>query len=556
MKKKLLITLAALVCSIACIFGLAACDNGNTTVRVTSVTLSDTEITLESGEETTLVATVFPDDATDKAVTWRTENSSIATVTESGKVTAVSAGTTTITATADYISAICTVTVKDKVPVQSIYLSSTPIVLLRGTDKTIDASINPENTTSDIIWTIEPQSVATIDNGKVTALSQGTAIVTATADGVSDSCTVIVTEDGFEYKLSEDGSSYSVEQNYSALVDLTDAEIASEFNGKPVTKIGRWAFIGLYDTVKRLKIPASVTEIDLNSINYCKELESIDVEENNPEFKTIEGILYNKAVTESIHVPYGMAGVVTIPESMTKITDFMFSNHNKLTGIKMHDNVTSIGKSAFDNCIGLHSITIPENMTEIGDYAFSGCTKLWEIFNLSNLKIELGGDVWTATYGQIGLYALNILYNKNDPSGIHITDDGYTFYTARENKAYLVEYAGEETELVLPNGYNGAAYEIHAYAFDGCDNLTSVIIPNNVTAIGISAFGHCENLAAVTISTSVTKLGDQAFIQSGITDITYNGTKAQWEAIEKGNSWDSYVGSYTIHCTDENIEKN
>lgn len=356
--------------------------------------------------------------------------------------------------------------------------------------------------------------------------------------------------------MSEDGSSYSVEQNYSALVDLTEAEIASEFNGKPVTKIGRWAFIGLYDTVKRLKIPASVTEIDLNSINYCKKLESIDVEENNPEFKTIEGILYNKAVTESIHVPYGMAGVVTIPESMTKITDFMFSNHNKLTGIKMHDNVTSIGKSAFNNCIGLHSITIPKNMTEIGDYAFSGCTKLWEIYNLSNLKIELGGDVWTATYGQIGLYALNILYNKNDPSGIHITDDGYTFYTARENKAYLVEYAGEETELVLPNGYNGAAYEIHAYAFDGCDNLTSVIIPNNVTAIGISAFGHCENLAAVTISTSVTKLGDQAFIQSGITDITYNGTKAQWEAVEKGNSWDSYVGSYTIHCTDENIEKN
>ena len=102
----------ALICAMTCAFGLVACNNDEEqTVAVESVTLNKTELTLEVGGEETLTATVAPDDATDKAVTWSSDNTAIATV-ENGKVTAIAAGTATITAKAGDKTDTCSVTVK------------------------------------------------------------------------------------------------------------------------------------------------------------------------------------------------------------------------------------------------------------------------------------------------------------------------------------------------------------------------------------------------------------------------------------------------------------
>ena len=231
------------------------------------------------------------------------------------------------------------------------------------------------------------------------------------------------------------------------------------------------------------------------------------------------------------------------------------------------------------------------------------------------MKIETGGDVWTATYGYIGMYALNIIYIKNYPSGIDVRDDGYTFYTARE-KYYLVEYSGSGTELQLPAEYNNNSYEISKYAFYDCESITSVSIPDNVTAIGDYAFNSCPNLKSVTIGSGVKSIGEYAFyycaslteitvpdsvtsigqkafsyctgltnvvlgnglkqigrwlfdgcsalskitIQSSVTSIdggafwdckalsviNFNGTKEQWDAVDKFDNWDKGAGAYTV----------
>lgn len=111
MKRGLLTMVVALICAMTCAFGLVACNNDEVqTVAVESVTLNKTELTLEVGGEETLTATVAPDDATDKAVTWSSDNTAIATV-ENGKVTAVAAGTATITAKAGDKTDTCSVTV-------------------------------------------------------------------------------------------------------------------------------------------------------------------------------------------------------------------------------------------------------------------------------------------------------------------------------------------------------------------------------------------------------------------------------------------------------------
>lgn len=91
----------------------------------------------------------------------------------------------------------------------------------------------------------------------------------------------------------------------------------------------------------------------------------------------------------------------------------------------------------------------------------------------------------------------------------------------------------------------------------GCDDdVKSVEIPDSVTSIGNAAFGGCKNLTSVTIPDSVTSIGDYAFNYcTSLTSINYTGTKAQWNAIGKGWSWNYNTGNYTITCTDRDIKK-
>jgi len=165
------------------------------TVAVTEVTLNKTELTLKVGDTETLVATVKPDDATDKTVTWSTSDASIATVDESGKVTAVKEGSATITAKAGDKSATCKVTVsKNVIAVTEITLNKTTLSLKEGDSETLVATVKPDDATDKTVtWSTSDASIATVDsNGKVTAVKEGTATITAKAGDKSATCSVTV----------------------------------------------------------------------------------------------------------------------------------------------------------------------------------------------------------------------------------------------------------------------------------------------------------------------------------------------------------------------------
>lgn len=559
MKKKLLITFLTLVCVITCTFALAACVRvRDDTVHVTDVTLSTDNLDIEVGEEVTLTATVFPDNATNKTVVWTVDDESIATVDNNGKITALSEGTAIVRATADNTFHECRVFVRAKTLVEHISMD-TSVTLLKNGETTLTATVHPENAKSPIVWSVEPEGIVSVDGGKLTALAQGKAIVTASADDVTAQCNVTVTYDGLKYQLNDDGQSYSVNSNFHNLfpneTDFTEITVASEYNEKPVTAIGRWAFGQGIDCLKRLVIPASITDIDTNSLIYCDELTSIEVDKDNTQYASVDGILYNKAVTESVFVPYGITGVVEIPEAMTKISDYMFQNRKNLTGVKMHDGVTAIGKYAFSNCLGINSFTVTKNITEIESDAFHGCYKLWEIYNLSGLEIEKGGDVYTAPYGGIGLYALLIMNSATLPGGMHKTDEGFTFYTA-SGKTYLVDYTGTESQITLPEKFERHSYIINTFAFFDNNNITSISIPEGaVIEIRREAFSNCSNLKKLTLSTGLQNIGMTAFGFCGIDDIIFNGTLEQWNAIEKNEYWDRYMYSYNVVCTDGKLDE-
>ena len=163
-------------------------------IPVASVELSQTEITLEVDGTATLTAAVTPDNATNKTVAWESDKTNIATVDNTGKVTAIAQGTAKITATADGKSANCTVTVTAKpVPVTGIELDKTAITLEIDETETLTATLTPDNATDKTVtWTVAPSGVVTVENGVITALKDGTATITATANGKSANCSVTV----------------------------------------------------------------------------------------------------------------------------------------------------------------------------------------------------------------------------------------------------------------------------------------------------------------------------------------------------------------------------
>ena len=162
-------------------------------VEVTSITLSQSTANLKVGEVLTLTAIVVPDDATDKTVTWSTSDENIAAVDANGVVTAISAGTATITAMAGDKVALCQVTVEN-IAVSGITLSQSAESLLKGEVLTLTATVVPADAfDKTVTWSTSDESIAAVDgNGVVTAVAEGTATITATAGGHSAACLITV----------------------------------------------------------------------------------------------------------------------------------------------------------------------------------------------------------------------------------------------------------------------------------------------------------------------------------------------------------------------------
>lgn len=178
---------------LACVLVLASCNKDNAPIAVGSVSLSQTTLTLNVKQTATLTATVLPDNAPEKSVMWSSSKPAVATVGNNGLVTAVSLGTTTITATAGGKSATCTVTV-EPIPVGSITLDKTQLSLKHGESETLTATVQPDDATDkSVAWSSDEPDIATVDqNGMVTALSPGLATITATAGEKSATCAVTV----------------------------------------------------------------------------------------------------------------------------------------------------------------------------------------------------------------------------------------------------------------------------------------------------------------------------------------------------------------------------
>ena len=189
-----------------------------TKTPVTEVKLNKEQTTIKEGETETLTATVMPENATNKNITWSSNNEEVATV-ENGVVTAKKEGIAIITVTTEdgNKQASCNVTVEKKAtdpdpeptktPVTEVKLNKEQTTIKEGETETLTATVMPENATNkNITWSSNNEEVATVENGVITAKKEGTAIITVTTeDGNKQvSCNVTVEKNKTEEDNKKD----------------------------------------------------------------------------------------------------------------------------------------------------------------------------------------------------------------------------------------------------------------------------------------------------------------------------------------------------------------
>ena len=170
---------------------------------LTKITLNPTTLNFIVGDTASkkISATLEPADAMNRKITWTSTNTNVATVNDKGEVTAVGKGTCTIKATSEKNANVfgsCSVTVSE-VEVESISLDKTTLKVGPGkTSEALVVTFTPANATNKkVTWSSNPTSIATVTDGKVTGVAEGTATITATsANGKTATCNVTVEEVG------------------------------------------------------------------------------------------------------------------------------------------------------------------------------------------------------------------------------------------------------------------------------------------------------------------------------------------------------------------------
>ena len=467
-------------------------------IEASSVMLNNKSYKMNVGDTVELVATVLPENAMNKTVTWSSSNTKVAKVND-GKVTALEKGETTITVkTHNGKTASCTVTVNEIEP-SSVMLNNKSYKMNVGDTVELVATVLPENAMNKTVtWSSSNTKVAKVNDGKVTALEKGEATITVkTNNGKTASCAITVNEvkptsialDQTAYSL---GIDKSITLNAVILPDNAVKTVSWSSSNSSV------AMVDNYGKVTGRKIgKATITATTSNGLNAVCEI-TVNAEGSHSGGTWIlnqEGLLkmsgsyisdgssqwrkYSDNIL-SVIIESGIASIgnyafsdcknmvnISIPNSVTYIGNYSFSNCSSLSSVEISNTVTRIGKSAFENCVSLSSVDVGNSIDRIAPETFSGCT------NLQSVTI------------------------------------------------------GNSVETIWEN------------AFNGCKTLSNVILGNNVYSIKASSFANCFSLNSITIPTNVRKIDSTAF--SGCNNLTikcYKDSAAEKFAVDNNISYE------------------
>ena len=258
----------------------------------------------------------------------------------------------------------------------------------------------------------------------------------------------------------------------------TDRAMVEYEAGAFATKTNTGNGIGTF-YVNTVNLSKTVPDFAVSSVFGTSTLKAVNVEDGNPYYQSIEGILYNGNVTRLLFYPADKVGEYIVPETIKEIEPSTFANKTNLTGVVLHAGIEKIGGDAFKSCSGLLRVEfktpqVGEAVVDlvIGDGAFYSCSYLTEI---------------------------TIPYRTT-----RLGDDAFRF-CSRLNTINFEETPSDQTERDLVLG-EYVFYSVGATATDG-KRFTAITLPDRTVEIGNCCFYSCSYLARVNIPASVTKMG-------------------------------------------------
>ncbi len=310
-----------------------------------------------------------------------------------------------------------------------------------------------------------------------------------------------------------------------------------------VQEIHAYAFSGC-DNLASITISSQVEFLGDHVFRRCSSLEDITVEPYNPNYLSIDGVLFSADYETLIQYPAGKtAKYYTIPKYVTTLSEYSFEWADNLKEVTIPNNVKTIESYVFTGCTSLEKVDIPGSITTLSSGLFENCTSLTDV-NIANgveaidslvfyrcsslVQIDIPSSVTTL--------GTNIFNDCISLQNINVDKDNLNFSSAdgvlfSKDKSVLITYPLGKTDefynvpegvqtigfasftdninlkkVILPDG----VLKLDTSAFSS-SNIEQVILSDSVTEIGIGAFSDCANLQKVNIPENTTKIGYVAF---------------------------------------------
>ncbi len=292
-------------------------------------------------------------------------------------------------------------------------------------------------------------------------------------------------------------------------IDISEVVIPNSITVKgksyAVTKIESNAF-SLNDNIKSVSFGRSIENLNASAFLGCSSLEKIIVGENNPYFKSKDGVLYSAGFRNLIKYPEGKQDdSYSINSYTTELGDYSFYGSQFLRDLVFPNELYKIGNYAFADCRLIETINMGVDVREIGDYAFykSGVKNV----NFSSTLKSIGKAA----------FAFSDMTKVSIPSSVVEIKDG-TFYNCEALSEVIFgsglkkigDFAFSNTNVSVVNLSNQVTH-IGKYAFADCSNLRTVNLSPILLTIGDNAFFNCSSIKTIDLPKHLTELGKDVF---------------------------------------------
>jgi hypothetical protein len=475
-----LIAMAAVVAIAGAVLIFGGAGNGGDGPADATVSLDRSAVEMEAGETVTVSAVVSPG-GWSGTVTWTSSDPSVATV-SGGKVTAVSAGDATIKARAGSSEATCLVTVKASAAV-SMEISKTSLSMTAGESVTLTVSTASGQ---DVVWTSSDTSVAAVSGGVVTALSAGTAVITAASGSDSVTCTVSVVSEpvesdsisGFDvtcdsgtsgiasYAYDSDTGEYTV--TFGTITEDTEYTVSGVLNGNIVIDVDRSETYDFVLNLKGVTISSSVSSPivilsgDDVTLSAKKGTSNVVTDSRPAADSDVDGV-YSAAVYSVVDLKLKGNGSLTVTSE----------NNN---GIHTKDDLSvknlTLTVSCLDNALkGNDSVTVTSGNVSLyarqGDGIKTSNSETTESKQKGTVTVNSDdGDtsltIYAACDGMDAAYDVSISETEGNSTVLNIYTDAY--YSGSET---VPVDSGDVLYLKVPSGLYSSGYSYYVLFSDG-----------------------------------------------------------------------------------------